>query len=150
MSELKLSQLIQELRTASESQDNLRFDAVLQKIAEIDDPRLIEELTAFFNDNYEYDEILFGIVHIIEKFDLDIYISHLLRVIPSLYKRCPRWSATLLMRILNSETARLKLIDQLMTSASPEIKSSVNSLLNEINQVSPDFFVKTTAVLVAT
>jgi Immunity protein 30 len=150
MSQSRSAQLIQELRVANENQDYLRFDAILQDASTIDDPSLIEELSIFFNDNHKYDEILFGIVHVIEKFDLDVYISHLLKIIPDLYRRCPRWSATLLMRILNSETARLKLINQLMTSSSSEIKNSVHNLLDEINQVSPDFLVKTFAVLAAT
>ncbi len=126
-----------------------KFEAILNQIGSFKDANSIQELSKFFNDESEYDEVKFSIVHLIESFDDVVYVTKLLEAIPELCNKNPRWALILFMRVLNSEDTRRELIRQLQI-APLSIKLSVRSLIARINEKSAMFLEKTASVLVAT
>lgn len=114
------------------------FEEVLADVAGRSDPRFIVPLMKYFEDRPPYEELMFSIIHTIEAFDDGAYVRELLQGLPTLRQRSPRWSAILLVRTLNSDSARLALGSQLR-STRPEVQSAVVSMLEEISSRSPKF-----------
>jgi hypothetical protein len=54
------------------------------------------------DDTSEYDELMFSVIHAVERFDDEIYVSALLENLTDFYARSPRWAVIVHMRILNS------------------------------------------------
>ncbi|MBN1514212.1 MAG: hypothetical protein JXB13_19505 [Phycisphaerae bacterium] len=81
------------------------FDGILRQVAALNDPTCIPLLLPFLEDDAEYDEMMFAIIHTIEAFDDDIYVQKILDSLPGLLAKAPRWAAVIHMRILNSPGA---------------------------------------------
>ena len=79
-----------------------KFDEILGKIAELNDPNSIEGLIQYFDDDSDYPEVIFGIIHLIEQFDDDTYLINLLPNSISMFRESPYWIEVLHYRILNS------------------------------------------------
>jgi len=146
---ITLDSLLSQLSHVDVETQPLEFEKVLEQVNELNDQTVIVKLTRFFKDDSKYDEVMFSIVHTIESFDLDVYICNLIQATPWLYENAPRWNSILLMRVLNSESAKAELIRQLAL-ASSDTKTCFYDLLTQINQVSPEFVPKTISVLAIT
>jgi hypothetical protein len=77
------------------------FEETVEQIAHIDDPSSIEALLGFVDDGLD-DDLVFSIVHTVERFDDDTYLTHLVAALPGLAARSPEWARTLVLRVLNS------------------------------------------------
>lgn len=53
-------------------------------------------------DDAEYDEVCFGIIHTIEAFDDATYVRAIIEHLDSFLEELPRWATIVHMRILNS------------------------------------------------
>lgn len=124
------------------------IDNRLAEVMSFNNPLVIRPLIRLFNDNPHYDEAIFSIIHGIESFEEDVYISEFLKELPYFIHKSPRWASILLIRILNCNSSRENITKKLYF-APPEIKESMIWLVEKINQVSPIFLEKTVAVLVA-
>lgn len=125
------------------------IDAILEDIAQENDPASVTVLLLSLDDNFDFDEGMFSIIHTAEAFADQIYIPGFLAAIPHLFRSSPRWASIVLMRILNNTGSKDALIKSLMQSPEPT-KKAVEQLCNQINDQSTDFLSKTVAVLVAT
>lgn len=125
-----------------------RFESVLADIASLNDPTCIVLLSSFFDDNAEFDELMFSIVHTIENFDDATYASELVKAAPRLCEKSPRWASIVFMRVLNSPTSTEALVDSLR-NGTDEQREAVHSLMRKINDVSAEFIEKTQPVLQA-
>lgn len=125
------------------------IDSALQIIAQEADPITVAVLLLSLDDQFQFDEGMFSIIHTAEMFDDKIYVSGFLTAIPHLTKAAPKWASIVLMRILNSDETKKELIRALISS-NQDAKKAVENLCNMINQQSTDFLSKTVAVLVAT
>ncbi|WP_082551775.1 Imm30 family immunity protein [Massilia sp. Root351] len=125
------------------------IDAVLADIAKENDPSTVAVLLLSLDDNFDFDEGVFSIIHTAEAFDDQTYIPGFLATIPHLFQSSPRWASIVLIRILNHAGSKEALIKSLMQSPEPT-KKAVEQLCNQINDQSTDFLSKTVAVLVAT
>jgi hypothetical protein len=123
-----------------------RFENVLADIAAMNDRTCIVLLCAFFDDDAEFDELMFSIIHTIENFDDATYASELVKAAPRLCERAPRWASIVFMRVLNSPTSTAMLVDALR-NGTDEQRESVYSLMRKINDVSAEFIEKTQPVL---
>ncbi len=85
----------------------LEFESVLAEIVRLDDPSCIKGLLILFEDEAEFDELMFSIIHTVESFGVRTYIEYLLRGLPALWKKSPRWAVILHMRILNDSESSL-------------------------------------------
>ncbi|MCU4423939.1 MULTISPECIES: Imm30 family immunity protein [Acinetobacter] len=123
-------------------------DTALVEVMIFNDPSVIRPLIRLIEDSAQYDEAIFSIIHSIESFDDDIYISEVLKELPYLVHKSPKWADILFKRILNSDRARETLTEKLY-SASLEIKSVVLCIVGVINKESSKFLEKTVGVMVA-
>lgn len=112
------------------------------------DHSVIRPLIRLIDDSAQFEEAIFSIIHSIESFDDDVYISEVLKELPYLVHKSPKWAGILFMRILNSDRARENLTEKLYSTSS-EIKSAVLYIVEIINKESSTFLEKTIAVMVA-
>ena len=125
-----------------------RFESVLASIAGLNDPDSIVALTEFFDDDAEFDELMFSIIHTIEVHDDEVYCRELLKAAPGLCLRSPRWASIVFMRVLNSDSTRKQLVLQLR-NASASTKDALRDLMEKINERSVEFMAKTTPIIIA-
>ncbi|WP_332606284.1 Imm30 family immunity protein [Acinetobacter sp. ESBL14] len=127
--------------------DNIeKIDAKLAEIMAFNDCSVIRPLVRLIEDNAQYDEAVFSIIHSIESFKDDIYIVEIINEFPYMVNKAPNWATILLIRILNSKTARECLIDK-VSLTTPAIKNSILFLLQRINAEKPNFFEKTASLM---
>lgn len=100
-----LTKLIVKLHDALHAPDDesvRKFENILGKIAALNDPDCIGQLLPFFDDDSEYDEMMFSIIHTIECFDDATYVRAIVDHLDSFFAASPRWATVIHMRILNS------------------------------------------------
>lgn len=122
-----LEQVIKNLVKAAQIDnfgDVQAIDTALVEVMIFNDPSVIRPLIRLIDDSAQFDEAIFSIIHSIESFDDDVYISEVLKELPYLVHKSPKWADILFMRILNSDSARECMIEKLYL-ASSEIKSAV-------------------------
>jgi hypothetical protein len=121
---------IHRLETAAEMEE---YDRVLSELAEEEplDPALLPDLFASLYDDTEGEEVMWGLLHLVEDFPSPGYASALIEALPQMVTQAREWSLRLLMRMLNSATERGSLRDA-YRAHSPELQSLVRELLQEI------------------
>lgn len=124
------------------------IDASLAEISTFNDYSVIRPLARLLDDYDEYYEVIFSIIHNIESFPEDIYISEIIKEFPFLIYKAPHWAVILLIRILNSNSAR-ECITKKIYLTTPEIKSSILFLLHRINEENPKFSEKIVSLMKA-
>lgn len=145
-----LENLINEMKDIDlgASGSSIVFEKLLEEVVNIRTPMYIVPLLTLLNDESVYDELMFSIIHGIEVFDDEVYVSEVLRDAVNLCKKSPRWASIIFMRMLNSESTRLELIKQLR-HADPLVRLSVKDLIEKIADRSVQFLPKAIAVLLA-
>ncbi|VAX43677.1 Imm30 family immunity protein [Acinetobacter calcoaceticus] len=113
-------------------------DTALVEVMIFNDPSVIRPLIRLIEDSAQYDEAIFSIIHSIESFDDDVYITEFLKELPYFVNKSPKWALILLKRILNSDSAREVLTEKLYSTSS-EIKSAVLCIVAIINKESSKF-----------
>ncbi len=113
------------------------FDAGLAEIIALNDLRAIPLLLGLFDDNCEYDEAMFSLIHTVEHYDRMTYLSQLLAQSPALFKQAPRWLKTLFLRVVIDDVARGQLTGLLKT-ASPEVKQTALKIIETVAQTRPE------------
>lgn len=143
--------LISDLKSIdTDSHENAAaFEELLEKVVSLKLSDSIGPLLGLLRDNAQHDELMFSIIHGIEIFDDQIYISQILRSAHAIHLESPRWASIIFMRILNSEAARSELVRQLNDSP-PDIKAAVKEIMDGINARNVNFLQKTTAIIAAT
>jgi len=78
-------------------------EACLAEIARIDDPTTISRLLEMLDESAP-DELMFSIVHSVERWDDEVYCRSLLDSVESLWNLAPRWAQILHIRVMNSQS----------------------------------------------
>ena len=121
------------------SSDYVReFEELLARIAGLQDPKSIPALLAFFEDDAEYDELMFSIVHTIEAFDDSTYVDQVIASLPRLGRSAPRWAGILHKRVLNSPET-LAAYTRRAEKASPVERAAIGEILTDIAKTTPAF-----------
>jgi hypothetical protein len=107
------------------------FDAGLAEVMALDDPRAIPLLFGLFDDKCQYDEAMFSLIHAVEHFDREVFLSQLLAQSPMLVKQAPEWLSTLYSRVFNNDDARVRMM-LLLEAASPEVRQVAAEFINEL------------------
>lgn len=76
-------------------------EARLAEIAAVNDPVVIKRLFNYFDDT-ECDELMFSIIHTVERWDDEAYCRALLESVVSLWHRAPKWAQIVHIRVVNS------------------------------------------------
>jgi len=133
--------LIQHLRKFAKlesSVDMEQFEATLSQIASLNDPRTVGLLIPFFNDKCKFPEIMFSIIHTIEKFDDEAYVGAILKALPLFWKRSPYWANVIHFRIFNHPPSRQAYRNRLEI-ADPAVKAAAKDFLAKMRNEEPQF-----------
>ena len=122
------------------------FESILAEIDELNTPECIKELCAFFVDDTDYDEIMFSIIHLIEKFDDKIYIQEIFRSIARLISDSPYWCSVLHFRIMNVESTFNEYLKQL-TSLDINTREVLKKFIIDFKKTEPEFTDKVSKIL---
>lgn len=115
------------------------FDIGLENLANCTDEKMIKDVCIVFDDETEEEEIMFGLIHLIESFERDTYLTEMPKALPNMMGNAKEWAMRLNKRILNSEPDRIAYATKLM-HMDEDIKSTVTHLLNEIIADNPQRF----------
>ncbi len=113
----KTKDLINELKAiiANYSEGLLSdFEDKLYEIHLSREEEIICELIFSLKDDFEYDELMFSIIHTIEDFEDSLYVSEILKTLPNSVYTSPRWMSIIFMRILNSGESLNSLVNQVL------------------------------------
>lgn len=132
---MKLEEYIDRLSGLSADSDGyvIEFEGVLAEILDLKDASCIGLLLPFFDDDAEYDELMFSIIHTIEFFDDSDYVRELIDGLPGLWEQSKQWAIVLHMRILNSSTV-LEAYLKALSTASDSSKEVFQEILIRIAQ----------------
>lgn len=124
------------------------IEGSLTKIMAFDNASVIRPLIRLIEDDAEYDEAIFSIIHSVESFKDDVYVSECMKELPDLVTQAPLWAIILFQRILNNDYTRGCLIENIHFTTH-EIKQTVLWLVEEVNRKSTQFLDKTEAIKLA-
>lgn len=120
---------IRRLATGAEMDE---YDNLLVELVEAPlDPLLLPSLFLCFDDKTEGHEVMWGLLHLVERFPAPHYAPALLGVLPRMVKDARAWAETLLLRMLNSP-ADLVLLRDAYQAASPSLQQVAQELLQEL------------------
>lgn len=122
------------------------FESSLTDIARSNDPKIIGFLLTLFDDDFEYDEIMFSIIHVIEAFDDNIYSKEIITNLEVFCLNTPRWASIVHIRIINSEPT-LQSYFYNLPNASNEAKMVLKELLTKIAQRGSELATKVDPIL---
>jgi hypothetical protein len=66
----------------------------------------LRELHLVLDDQTRQTEVMYGLVHLLESFDIERQLRAFLEAFPELMKQAPEWVKTLHFRLLNDDAAR--------------------------------------------
>ena len=124
------------LKNQSECEE---FDSVLENLADCDDEKLIKELCIVYEDETQEEEVMFGLVHFIESFEMEKYLTEMPKALPKMVESAKEWAMLLNIRILNNDLYRSEYA-KILVGMNHDIKLTVINLLNEIISDDPKRF----------
>lgn len=122
--------VIRRLETGPEMDE---YDQLISELASEEplDPALLPDLFISFFDATEGDQVMWGLLHLVEDFPPRAYASALVETLPQMVPHAREWATRLLMRMLNSEKDR-PLLREAYIAASRQHQTLVRELLAEI------------------
>ncbi len=102
---MNLIEILRENRLMKTSEEARVFEEVLEAIAEHPDEKYLQELHLVLDDECEHHEVMFGLVHFLESFDMQKQIETFIDVMPQLMITAPEWTQIIHYRIINNESA---------------------------------------------
>ncbi|KYC35694.1 hypothetical protein WA1_07765 [Scytonema hofmannii PCC 7110] len=109
------------------------FENALMELAENPNSKYLRELHLVLDDKCQHQEVMFGLIHFLESFDVKEQLQAFIDVIPSLATSAPEWTKLLHNRILNDELAYL-LYQDMLNSIDSLKRDTVNRLLTGMAQ----------------
>ncbi|WP_180853264.1 Imm30 family immunity protein [Stenotrophomonas maltophilia] len=135
-------QLLEELLRASRmltSEDVAVFDRTVQALSGLEfSSRELGVLFSMFADDTPHEEVMWGLLHLVEDSDGDRMVSALVLSAPYMRTVAPEWLETFIFRLLNSDPYRDRLIACLKNEASTKGAAEVVSLIEALKGDAPD------------
>lgn len=104
----RINQLVEELKNIYREKPEgyvRKFEDILAKIEyPIKDARVVTALISLLDDDAEYQELMYSIVHAVEASGIEVYSLGVINALPELWDASPDWLQTIHIRILNSPT----------------------------------------------
>jgi hypothetical protein len=123
------------------------LNRAVAELVERPTPAYIAPLLLLLDDEADYDEAMFSLVHAAEAFDDADYAPKLLEALPAMRSKAPKWASIVLMRALNSSPTRDMLVRAARDATRPT-KQAILWLCERINERSASFLDRTTAITV--
>ncbi|MFC3749395.1 Imm30 family immunity protein [Paenibacillus sp. GCM10012306] len=124
------------LRTELECE---RFDRTLEGLAGDTEDRIIHEIFRVFDDETEQEEVMFSLVHFVESYQTEMYLTQLLESLPAMLEPARDWAIVLNKRILKDDFCRVEYAD-IAAGMPPQVKRVLSFLLEEIKEDRPKLF----------
>jgi hypothetical protein len=96
-------------------------------------PGLLPSLLRVFDDQCEMHEVMWGVIHYIERYDMDEYLAALTHATPELVPPAVGWLAEIYLRILLHDQVRNTLI-ALLPSLPVEILRAIYRVMEQIEE----------------
>lgn len=136
-------QLLDELLRASRmlnSEEVAVFDRTVQALSGLEfSSRELGLLFSIFAGDTPHHEVMWGLLHLVETSDSEIFISALVQSAPYMRRVAPEWLETFICRLLNSDLHRDVLIAYLKNMASTkgaaEVVSLIEALKNDVSDI---------------
>lgn len=106
MNQNSLIEVLEANRLLRSSDEVALFEQTLEKLAQNPDPTDLPSLHLILDDACQHPEVMFGLVHFLESFDLQAQVQAFIQVMPDLVKRAAEWTAILHSRMMNDDVAR--------------------------------------------
>ncbi|MEN1783945.1 MAG: Imm30 family immunity protein [Bacteroidota bacterium] len=124
----------------------IKFEKKLEEIHATQNPAMISKLLDIMDDKFEFDELMFSIIHTVESFDDFTYIQELFISMPDFVLKSPRWASIIVMRIINSSQTLEVFLDTLEILSSKK-KEVLKLLLNSMAKRGDEIEKRVTPVL---
>lgn len=82
------------------------FEEALANLSEVTDYGIIKGLCEAFDDKTEDEEVMFGLIHLIEDFQGEEGLIETAKAVPFMIPQAKRWSKIIHYRILNDDPSR--------------------------------------------
>lgn len=132
----------------SETFNIFKFEDSLYKLLNEYGAKSIVPLMILFQDDFDFPEAMFSIVHGIEHTGGEKYEAEMMEGLHKILPKAPEWAITLVTRILNSPISAQSAVENL-SKTKQEYKNSWKQVLLQVNEKIPDFIIKTTPLLKA-
>lgn len=133
-----LKKLYESRKIASDEEFKV-FDETLSEISELVTEEDIPTLCNILDDLTEDEEVLFGIVHLIEKFDSQEAFNLTVIGIKNIAKSSPRWAKIILYRCLNDNFSR-SMLKNALSLVDSNANEEVIRLLKQIKEEDSEKF----------
>ena len=138
MKDLLLEELLRASRMLT-SEEVAVFDRTVQALSGLEfSSRELGVLFSMFADDTPHEEVMWGLLHLVEDSDGDRMISALVQSAPYMRTVAPEWLETFICRLLNSDPYRDRLIACLRNEASTKGAAEVVSLIEALKGDAPD------------
>lgn len=131
-------------RLLQNQEEIIEFEQALGKLISSEDVSIIGDLCMGFDDDTEKYEVMFGLVHGIEKLykeRIEEGLNLIALAVPRVINRAKEWMEVLHYRILNHEQVRIT-YGKVLAKIDIKTKEVIINLLNNIKDEAPDMFGK--------
>ncbi|MBD2499121.1 Imm30 family immunity protein [Anabaena azotica] len=128
MNQTELIAVLKDNRLMRTEEETARFENALNEILENADEQYLSEYHLILDDKCQQPEVMFGLVHFLESFDVEKQITAFIKVVPQLMINASEWARIIHERILNDELA-CHVYNQLLHSANLETPHFIYCLL---------------------
>ncbi len=115
------------------------FEEAIENLATVTDNWIIKELCEVFDDSTEDEEVMFGLIHLVEDFQGEEGLLETVKAIPNMIPNAKRWAKILNYRILNDDPSRM-LYPKILKKLDKNTVKAVVDLLEEIKSEDPQQF----------
>ncbi|WP_137189568.1 Imm30 family immunity protein [Stenotrophomonas rhizophila] len=124
---------LMQTRLLSSQREVKEFDAALEELSNTQlSESDISQLFTVFIDRTDKEDVMYGLLHLIEESDDKLMITALLAQVPYMENFAPQWLETFIYRILNNEKCRETLTNHLSTAAKTSARDGVIKVLSRI------------------
>ena len=99
---MKELELLNTLKTLDDIDCIRKFELEFWRLLETGNPEIIIELFQFFDDDSEYDEVMYSMIHSLESLPTEIYLFFYFQALKDCINIAPLWMENLCCRILNT------------------------------------------------
>lgn len=138
MTQSDMAKRLYQARKMQTQEEVKQFEEAREALVSSGNTNVLSDLFAAFDDSTEQHEVMFGLVHDVESYEPQKYLTLLARATPKMLRTAKEWAKILHMRLLNSRKHRL-IYRNVVRSLPPKTRSSIASLLEEIAHSEPEF-----------
>ena len=138
MSMNPLIDVLQQNKYLRSKAEVMAFDRALAMLAQSPKEEDLLPLHGVFVDDCQHQEVMYGLVHFLESFDMKRQLTAFLEAVPTMSIQAPEWTKILHCRILNDDASR-ECFKKLYQPATPAAKEAVKAVLLKIQADDTEF-----------